>query len=269
MSGERGLSPRRAIRLGDAEARKRARDRLKRRRRMHQLISAIGHGLGFRHSVVVEGVRYTERDLTPIAQALAPGGAGSKEYFVRFPDGSAMRIRCHSGRVYADLMPDPRQATYERLLPFIKPGMRVLEVGAGTGAGSAHVAWAVGPSGGVIALERDPESVRFARRRYATSHLAFERGGLETLRGELDGSFDVAIVRTSEVESPGGLREIYRCLAPEGWAVLWNQPALDRSMPMIREGLKLDHQFLGNDTLLIRKPAEASKPRVNGSNLDQ
>tara|TARA_R110002111_G_scaffold52086_3_gene90980 strand:+ start:197 stop:631 length:435 start_codon:yes stop_codon:yes gene_type:complete len=51
----------------------------------------------------------------------------------------------------------------------------------------------VGPSGGVVAVHRDGESIRFARQRWRCDHLAFELGWIETLEGELDGSFDVAV----------------------------------------------------------------------------
>lgn len=266
MRQAQGAALRRAIRVGDAEARERSRRRLQRRRRLRAFMQALRHLLGMRNALVVDQVRYTERDAVPLARALASEPSGSKDYLVRFPDGSGMRIRCQHTRVYADLMPDPRLPAYEALQRIIKPGMRVLEMRAGTGAGSALLAWTVGPSGGVVALERDGESVRFARRRFSVPHLATERGGVESLRGELDGAFDAIVCPAGELDE-STLAELCRCLAGGGCLAIWGRPEdLDEDpWSPINEW---SHSRLGQGLMVFGKPAP-DDPEVGASNLDQ
>jgi ubiquinone/menaquinone biosynthesis C-methylase UbiE len=140
---------------------------------------------------------------------------------VRFPDGQGrMRIRCTRERIFADLITDPRLAAYKNALPRLRPGMRALEIGCGTGSGSARIAAAVGPSGGVVALDQDRESIRFARRRHRFDHLAFEIGSTETLRGELDSAFDAAFVHANDAMTEADLKEVWRCVVPGGWMLL-------------------------------------------------
>ena len=108
----------------------------------------------------------------------------------------------------------------------VRPGQRVLDLGCGTGAGSAQLASAVGPSGGVVAINRDGESIRFARQRYRADHLAFELGWLDTLSGELDGAFDVVVavdLFRDAPDDPGKSRavsELWRVVRRGGWVLL-------------------------------------------------
>jgi SAM-dependent methyltransferase len=159
-----------------------------------------------RRKIEADGVVYRERNNTSLRRALAATGSRVKEYDVRFPTrGGAMRstqypmresmrIRYTHKRMFADLGHDPRLYFLDLVKEQIKPGDRVLELGCGTGGASERLAGLVGPSGGVVAIHRDGESIRFARQRYRHNHLAFELGWLETLDGELDGAFDGAVV---------------------------------------------------------------------------
>src|SRR5436309_10434862 len=47
----------------------------------------------------------------------------------------------------------------------IRPGMRVADIGAGTGYFSGHLSAAVGPTGAVFAADTEPELVRHLRER--------------------------------------------------------------------------------------------------------
>ncbi|MCL4220450.1 MAG: methyltransferase domain-containing protein [Phycisphaerales bacterium] len=266
MKPAQGAALRRAVRVGDAEARERSRRRLQRRRRLRAFLQTVRHLLGMRNAVTVDQVRYTERDAVPLARALASEATGSKDYLVRFPDNSGMRIRCQHTRIYADLMPDPRLPAYEALDRIIKPGMRVLELAAGTGAGAALLARTVGPSGGVVALERDGESVRFARRRYPAPHLAIERGGIESLRGELDGSFDAIVCPAGELDEPT-LGELCRCLAGGGCLAIWGR-AEDADQDMLFPIRDWSRSRLGQGMTVFGKPAP-DDPDAGASNLDQ
>lgn len=218
-------SARRAIRPDDADRRRRAAQRLRRSGRMRSLTQRLRRRLGLPQVILVDGIRYTERGRVPLRRALSPRGEGVKEYVVRFPDGRGrMRIRCTAARIFDDLATDPRLAFYQHGLARLRPGMRVLEFGCGTGAGSARIARAVGPSGGIVALGADRESIRYARRRYRFDHTAFEFGGIETLRGELDGSFDAVFVHAADKVPPEHLAELWRCVAGEGWMLLTPPP---------------------------------------------
>ncbi|QKK09246.1 MAG: methyltransferase domain-containing protein [Planctomycetota bacterium] len=107
------------------------------------------------------------------------------------------RHRCASGarraRLYADIVGPHLLDPYRLADPIVRPGMRVLDARCSTGFGAAALAARVGPSGAVVALDPDHESIRYARRRYTDSNIAWEIGGIGSLEGELDGSFDVVI----------------------------------------------------------------------------
>lgn len=164
----------------------------------------VSRGVGLSHrKIVVDGVVYRERNALSLKRSLSVGGDGVKEYDVRFsglgmPEASlqypfreSMRIRCTHKRVYHDLSADPRVRFLDGYREMIRPGVRVLDLGCGTGALSCELAKLVGPSGAVVGINRDGESIRYARQRYRHDHLAFELGWFESLEGELDGSFSV------------------------------------------------------------------------------
>lgn len=145
-----------------------------------------------------DGVRYRERTGISIRRALSEHGPGVKEYDVRFPwidqeRRRGMRIRYTSSRIYGDVGHDPRTILYSQALDLITPGLRVLEIGCSTGSGTAILTHAVGPSGGVVAIDRDGEAIRFARQRHRSDHCGFELGWIETLEGEPDGSFGIVV----------------------------------------------------------------------------
>ena len=61
----------------------------------------------------------------------------------------------------------------------LRPGQRVLEVGAGTGYNAALLARIVGSRGRIVSVELDPATARSARR-----HLADARSSVEVVRGD-------------------------------------------------------------------------------------
>jgi len=162
-------------------------------------IARLGARLGLvKRSWSADGVRYTERTGATLRRALGAGGPGVKEYTARFPNPDpgarrTMKIRCTPTRLYHDLTPDPRAQLCAHAGDIVRPGDRVLELGCGTGAGAAVLHRAVGPSGGVVSIDRDGESIRFARMRYPSDHGAFELGWIESLAGEPDGAFDALV----------------------------------------------------------------------------
>lgn len=92
---------------------------------------------------------------------------------------------------------DPRvlnQRSLERdhpfLAAFLKPGMRVLDAGCGTGAITSGIARMVGPSGRVVGVDRDASLLAAAREQWASSEVEFVEGDL--VAGlPFDGEFDV------------------------------------------------------------------------------
>lgn len=190
---------------------------------------SLKHMLGARALTVVDGVRYHERSTISLRRALSDSGPGVKEYRVRFSSGASretMRIRVTRSRIYGDLLVDPRTKVYEQIVGAIRPGSRVLELGCGTGSGTMMLSQAVGPSGGVVAINRDGESVRFARKRYELKNTGFELGWIETLAGEVDGAFDAVCAvdpLRSAPDDPArsqAMAELWRVLAPGGLLVV-------------------------------------------------
>lgn len=170
-------------------------------------------------TIVVDGVRYRERSTEPLHRSLSERGPGHKDYDALFPGSAPMRIRCTAERQYADIVGERLLDPYRLADRIARPGMRVLDARCRTGYGAAHLARLVGPSGGVVALDPDHESIRYARRRYPEGNVSFEIGGVESIEGELDGSFDM-VVAVNLLRSSGAMRKaceaLWRVLAPGG-----------------------------------------------------
>lgn len=178
---------------------------------------------GLRRRVVVDGVTYLDRTGEPLRRALSRKGDGRKEYDVIFTDGSRQRIRCTLTRVYGDVAGTSLLSVYALCDSALRPGMRVLDAAAGTGYGSAWLVERVGPSGAVVALDRDRESIRFAQARYRAPNVGYEVGFIDALAGEVDGAFD-AVVAVDAIKQGDDdkktLQELWRVVAPGGWLLV-------------------------------------------------
>lgn len=73
-------------------------------------------------------------------------------------------------------------------------GMRVLDLGSGSGNVARLAAELVGPDGWVVGIEQDPVAVEFARRRTAAANVEFRVGDAQTLDGVED-TFDAVVGR--------------------------------------------------------------------------
>lgn len=75
------------------------------------------------------------------------------------------------------------------LVPLLRPGMRILDIGCGTGAITADIARAVSPGGSVIGVDRDASNLEIAR---------LERGNVANL------TFQLGDVMASDFATPFG-----------------------------------------------------------------
>ncbi len=187
------------------------------RRRAPAWLNRLWRGLlGHSKTVRVPGVTFTPRSRRSLLAGLA--ARAEVEYDATFGSRPPMRIRCSVDRPYVDLLGPTALDAYRPAEALVRPGDRVLDARCRTGAGAARLADLVGPSGGVVALDPDGESIRFARRRYLSDHVSFERGGVEALAGELDGGFDAVIcIGALPADQPErALAELWRVVAPDG-----------------------------------------------------
>jgi SAM-dependent methyltransferase len=107
------------------------------------------------------------------------------------------------------------------LLPRLRPGMRLLDVGCGPGTITMDLADLVGPTGQVTALERSDEALDLARgeaSRRGTTNVEFAVGNVQALDLE-DASFDVVHAHQvlQHVDDPvAALRQMKRVCRPGG-----------------------------------------------------
>lgn len=115
--------------------------------------------------------------------------ASQPQYPLGYFDGELQRLIRQSA-LYAELT--------ENLLRSagISEGMRVLDVGCGSGCVSLMAARLVGPSGAVVGMDRSPQALALARQRADAEHLqhvTFIEGDL--INPTCQGSFDALIGR--------------------------------------------------------------------------
>ncbi len=200
-----------------------------------------------------DGVTYTPLTRTTLAQAIK--ATGHLDYAVTFPDSlngprKRINIRATHDRIFHDLPPisDHHARAFHTLrhaaLAAVRPGDRVLLLGAGTGALTAALADHVGPSGAVTACEADALSVAFARARYPVPNAAHERLTPSTLAAEPPAAAETIILTHLAPARliPGDPTELAARLAKPG-RILLSGPhtALADAFRTI-PGLTLDHQ---------------------------
>ena len=112
----------------------------------------------------------------------------------------------------------------------LRPGERVIDLGAGTGALAAKAAAAVGPAGSVLALDVSPEMLALARGRAEHAAPAFDvvEGSAEAIPAA-DASCDAILASLSlmyVVDRHAAAREIARVLDDGGRfvAAVWGAP---------------------------------------------
>jgi ubiquinone/menaquinone biosynthesis C-methylase UbiE len=127
----------------------------------------------------------------------------------------------------------------------LRPGMRVLDLGSGTGYPALLAAQVVGSSGSVLGLDVAESMLAVATRKageLGLKHVTFRRGDVMELAFE-SGSFDAVISRFCLMflpDIPKTVTEIARVLAPGGYlaAAVWAAPQKNPSIRIPIEILK-------------------------------
>ena len=114
----------------------------------------------------------------------------------------------------------------------IASGMRVLDVGSGSGDVALLAAELVGPTGTVVGVELDEDSVRLAAERSrAVKNVRFVHGDLATI--ELEGEFDAVVGRfvLMHLSDPATILRRLLALLRAGGLVAFQEPVL--AMPWV------------------------------------
>lgn len=130
----------------------------------------------------------------------------------------------------------------------VRSGMRVLDLGSGTGYPALLAAQTVGETGSVIGVDLAEQMLEAARRKAASlklSNTTFRTGDVTTLPFEA-ASFDAVTTRFCLMflpEPPKAVAEIARVLKPNTWlaAAVWSAP--DKN-PYLRIPMDIIKQFI-------------------------
>jgi ubiquinone/menaquinone biosynthesis C-methylase UbiE len=132
-------------------------------------------------------------------------------------------------------------------LPYLKPGMRLLDCGSGMGALTASLAEALAP-GEVVGVEKDPRQVESARlwaAQKAVRNVRFKEGDIHALPFP-DRSFDAVFAYTVLEHLPDPrpvLREMRRVLKPGGVAGICDPDyatmLMEPTTPLLTEARRL------------------------------
>jgi 2-polyprenyl-3-methyl-5-hydroxy-6-metoxy-1,4-benzoquinol methylase len=158
----------------------------------------------------VASTHFTQRPLSLVRKALKRGVYAFRTGY------------WHSGERCCADFPDENFINHFKVYKFAAQfchGKRILDVGCGTGYGTAYLA-ETASSG--VGIDLSQHAIRYARKRYRHPRLSFLRMNAESL-GFADGSFDF-VISTENFEhlqdQNGCLREISRVLKDDGMLLL-------------------------------------------------
>ena len=111
------------------------------------------------------------------------------------------------------------ETDYRTLVPLLQPGMKVLDVGCGTGAISAGIAKQVGTKGKVWAMDKNADSIHSGKLTYAAiENLQLLQGDI--MEWETDMRFDLIVsARALQwMDRPqAAVKRMMGLLKPKGW----------------------------------------------------
>jgi len=127
----------------------------------------------------------------------------------------------------------------------LRPGVRVLDLGSGTGYPALLAAQTVGPGGNVTGIDLAEQMLDVARRKASSlklTNVTFRTGDATALPFE-SGSFDAITSRFCLMflpDIPKAATEIARVLKPGGWmaAAVWSAPDKNPSISLSMEAIK-------------------------------
>jgi len=126
---------------------------------------------------------------------------------------------CAQRGLMAEFTPEERSRITRLLARWnVKPGMRILEPGCGSGRLTRILSEAVGPGGLVMALDMSEEMLRRAAQRATLPNTSLRKGSVYGIPSE-DGFFDQVICFCAFphfTRKPEALREMARVLRPGG-----------------------------------------------------
>lgn len=192
---------------------------------------------------------------TPPVRA-RPRYGDTNRYFYLGPERALVRLDCDQ-MLYVDPLDDVVSASiiahgcWERrvhraVLSLVRPGARVIEVGANIGYYTVTMAAAVGEDGFVTAFEANPRLAAMARNSLALNGLSGRTRVIAKAALDQPGTIDFVVSRSNS----GG-----------GYVSLWaDQPYADGEV-LKAEAVRLDDQALGKADLL-RIDAEGSEAAI-------
>lgn len=127
----------------------------------------------------------------------------------------------------------------------LRPGLKVLDLGSGTGYPAILAAQTVGPAGSVLGIDLAEQMVAAAERkatRLGLTNITFRQGDVTTLPFE-DRSFDAVTSRFCLMflpDIPKAVSEIARVLKPGGWmaTAVWSAPENNPSISLSVEAIR-------------------------------
>lgn len=166
--------------------------------------------------------------------------------------------------VRLDMKTDSARLARQALWAGIRPGMRVADIGCGSGKTTAYLHQLIQPGGSIVGVDGSESRINHATERYGSDGVEFIRGNFyEPLDGL--GEFDFIWVRFVLEYHRAGCRDIVRnltgLLRPGGILCLIDldynclshfglSPRLEKTISGIMETLERDHDF---DPYLGRK----------------
>ncbi|WP_313574834.1 FkbM family methyltransferase [Brevundimonas sp.] len=184
------------------------------------------------------------------------GGCQANRYFYLGSELAMVRLNC-GHMLYVDPLDEHVSANiiahghweasvHKALLRLVRPGFRIIEVGANIGYYTVTMAGAVGPNGFVTAFDGNPRLIGLVQRSLLLNGYAQRARLIPKAALDLPSQIDFVISRRNS----GG-----------GYVSLWNENPYEDGQTLSVEAVRIDDQELGQADL-IRIDAEGSEPFI-------